>query len=173
MIWNGLPPIFERVADLLGLALGVGMLAGDLAADDDVRLALIAGLEEPALAVLLERSREDGAVQVLMGDDVLAGDHRLVEDRVDPLSGLRIPFKSMPRPSIVGAIPQTSGATARTPGIRRSSSPKLAGKRLKTGLGAFSRRTINPSIRLEGVAHQVAQAVREAEEPQYAQDRDR
>ncbi len=83
------------------------------------------------------------------------------------------PLISMPRPSIVGAIPQTSGATARTPGMRLSSSAKLAGRWLKTGLGTFSRRMISPSIRLRGVAHQVAQTVGEAEEPQHAQDRDR
>ena len=39
----------QGVADLLGVALGVGMLAGDLPADHDIRLASVAGLEEPAL----------------------------------------------------------------------------------------------------------------------------
>src|SRR5208282_4840515 len=53
---------------------------------------------------------------------------------------------SMPRPSILGAMPQTSGATARTPGSRLRSSARLAGRVLKTGLGTFSRMTITPSI---------------------------
>jgi hypothetical protein len=52
---------------------------------------------------------------------------------------------------MLGAIPHTSGATARTPGIRRKSSAKLAGMWLNTGLGAFSRRTIIPSMRLKVV----------------------
>src|SRR5208282_3535400 len=55
---------------------------------------------------------------------------------------------SMPRPSILGAMPQTSGATARTPGSRLRSSARLAGRVLKTGLGTFCRMTITPSIRL-------------------------
>ena len=83
-----MPTIVERLAaDLQGvahlprLALRVGMLAGDLAADDDVRLSPVAGPEEPPFAVLAQRPREDGAAEVLVGDDVLAGDHRLVEDR--------------------------------------------------------------------------------------------
>ena len=42
---------------------------------------------------------------------------------------------SIPRPSIVGAIPQTSGAIARIPGMCLSSSTMLAGRWLKTGLG--------------------------------------
>ena len=36
----------QGIADLLGLALRVGVLAGDLAADDDVRLALVLRVEE-------------------------------------------------------------------------------------------------------------------------------
>ena len=58
------------------------------------------------------------------------------------------PLISIPRPSIVGAIPQISGATARIPGMRLRSSAIPAGKWLKTGLGTFSRRMIIPSIRL-------------------------
>ena len=53
-IWNGLPPILQGVAHLPRLALRVGMLRGDLPADDDVRLSLVTGLEEPPLAVLPE-----------------------------------------------------------------------------------------------------------------------
>ncbi len=52
-----------------------------------------------------------------MGDDVLAGNHRLVQDiELIPLPCM-IFLNNMPRPSIGGASPQTSGATARTPGI--------------------------------------------------------
>ena len=41
----------------------------------------VARLEESSFAFFLERPREDGAAEVLMGDDILARDHRLVEDR--------------------------------------------------------------------------------------------
>ena len=49
-----------------------------------------------------------------------------------------------PIPSTGGAIFQSSAATARTPGILRTRSPRLAGRSLKTGVGTFSRTTITP-----------------------------
>src|SRR4051794_20963153 len=56
------------------------------------------------------------------------------------------PRTNMPRPSIGGAICQTSAATDFTPGMRLRSSARLAGNVLKTGLGTFSRMTMTPSI---------------------------
>ena len=47
-----------------------------------------------------------------MGDDVLARDHRAGRGARSPSAGSQASI-SIPRPSIVGAIPQTSGATAR------------------------------------------------------------
>ena len=52
----------------------------------------------------------------------------------------------MPRPSIDGARPQTSGATARTFGIFLRSSAREAGTLLKTGLSALSLSTTRPSM---------------------------
>ena len=49
----------------------------------------------------------------------------------------------------------------------------LAGRSLKTGAGELARMTISPFIRCERVAHQRADAVGQAEEPQDRQDRNR
>ena len=50
------------------------------------------------------------------------------------------------RPSIAGAIFQTSGATIRVPGILRRSSAMLSGTSLNTGAGELARMTISPFI---------------------------
>ena len=77
------------------------------------------------------------------------------------------------RPSTLGAIPQTSGATSRTPGTFLSSGPSFAGRVLKTGLGEFSRRTISPSTWLRVSPTMFRRPAREAEQPHDPEDRDR
>ena len=77
----------ERVADLLGAPLGVGEVAGDLLADDDVGLALVLGAEDTAPLLPLQQGPGiDGALQSGVGDDVLPLDHRRVEDSLDGLA---------------------------------------------------------------------------------------
>ena len=94
--------------------------------------------------------------------------------KTDPIPFFEIsPRTSMPRPSMLGAIPQTSGATARTPGIRRRSSARLAGSVLKTGLGTFSRMTITPSIWLRVSPTRSRKPVGHAEKAHHSQDRHR
>ena len=76
--------------------------------------------------------------------------------------------------SIVGGSPQTSGATALTPGIARSFSARFAGSLLKTRRGeTFSREDHHPLILVEGITHQVPQAVRNAEKTQDSKNRHR
>ena len=56
-----------------------------------------------------------------------------------------IAFIMHPWPSILGGIPQNSGATTRTSGTAQILASRLAGRLLKAGLGVFSRTIITPS----------------------------
>src|SRR6478752_103255 len=65
----------------------IGMLLGDLSTDDNARFAFIAWLKEAPGAIFLECPWKDRASQILVRDNVLPGDHGLVEDRTHSLAG--------------------------------------------------------------------------------------
>ena len=157
-IVNGLPPMWSVSPTLLRLALGVGVVAGDLPADDDVRLALVRRRRGTALPVLLERPGIDGALAVrCVRVDVLPLDHGLVE-QVDcaPLRSRHPAEERLPLDA-GGDLPDLGGDDPDARDRPQLSRRCCAGRSLKTGLGAFSRRTISPSTRL-GVADHVPQA---------------
>ena len=63
---NGFVPIADRLADLLRLAVGVGVVAGDLGADQDVGLAHVGRVQEPPAAALRREQDllEDSALEM-------------------------------------------------------------------------------------------------------------
>ena len=101
------------------------------------------------------------------------GDHRLVKQRIHAFLPESRLLSSIPRPSIVGAIPQTSGATARIPGICLSSSARAGRQMAENRARDILAEDDQPLDPAQRIADQVAQTVREAEKPQHSQDRDR
>ena len=75
--------------------------------------------------------------------------------------------------SIVGGRPQTSGATARTPGMARSLSASDGRELAEDGRGDVLAEDHHPLDLVERVADQVPQAVRDAEQAEDAEDRHR
>ena len=77
----------QGVADLLGGAVAIGVIAGDLGADQDIGLADVVELEVPPAPFLrLEQALlEDGALQMQMLGKLHPLDHDRFGERAEPL----------------------------------------------------------------------------------------
>ena len=133
--WNGLPPIRMRVAGLLGRAVAVGIIAGDLGADQYVGLAHVGWLQESPAPFLRGQDAlfVHAALEMEMLGELLPFDHDRLGERAESLGALAgqdwvAARASRLRPSMGGQIFQTSGATMRAPGILRRSSTMVSGQ---------------------------------------------
>ena len=137
------------------------------------------GVEEPPPPFPFSRALGiDGALAVGSGRRCPAPGSRACRGcpgRTLPLGGRRTTPSRLKTltPSIVGAIFQTSGATIRTPGILAQLRGQVGRQVAEDGAGDVLAEDHHPLDLAEGVADQVPQAPREAEQAHHAEDRDR
>ena len=170
---NGLPPICNVSPTFLGLPWASGCWPAIF--------RLITILDEPRSPGSRKRpspfslkcSRKHGAVQVLMGDDVLARDHRLVKQRIDRLLAGEQAADQHPPPLDRGGDPPDLGRdrpnSGHAPQVVDHTGRQMTENRARHILTQDDQ-PLDPAQR---ITHQISQTVREAEEPQHSQDRDR
>ena len=170
----------QGLPDGLGRAVGVGELAGDLRADHDVLPADVPDVEEPPPAALpgQERHGEQGALELEVLGQVLALDHVRVGEALEPL----LPG---PRQQPEGRGPEAAPAVdgrGDLPDLgRHDAHARDRPQRLRHVGGQVAedraRRILaqdHQALHLaEGAPHQVADALRDAEQAEEGQDRDR